>query len=46
MIATFTLTGGTAHAAGVALAFDFTRWKRENYVLVPAVIYNGNRFIR
>lgn len=40
----FKLTEGLANAAGVAVSFDFTRWSRNNYVLVPAVIYNGNRF--
>jgi hypothetical protein len=28
----------------VAVAFDFDDWSRNNYVLVPAVVYNGNRF--
>ena len=44
LTATFTLTEGFAKEAGVALAFDFTEWSRDNYVLVPAVVYNGNRF--
>jgi hypothetical protein len=39
-----TLKEGGALSAGIAAAFDFDRWSRDNYVLVPAVIYNGNRF--
>ncbi|MCX6929240.1 MAG: hypothetical protein NT154_39380, partial [Verrucomicrobia bacterium] len=38
------LMAGAAQPAGVAAAFDFTRWHRDNYVLVPAAVYNGNRF--
>lgn len=41
---TFRFVDGTADAAGVAVAFDFVGWSRNNYVLVPAVVYNGNRF--
>ncbi len=41
---TFKLVKGTAKEAGVAVAFDFADWSRDNYVLVPAVVYNGNRF--
>lgn len=40
----FKLMDGAAQPAGVAVAFDFTRWHRDNYVLVPAAVYNGNRF--
>jgi hypothetical protein len=42
--ATFKLVGGAANAAGVAVAFDFANWSTNNYVLVPGVVYNGNRF--
>lgn len=41
---TFRLVEGTADSSGVAVAFDFAHWSRNNYVLVPAVVYNGNRF--
>ena len=41
---TFKLAGGAAKSAGVAVAFDFADWSTDNYVLVPAVVYNGNRF--
>ncbi len=39
----FKLTDGTAKAAGVAVAFDFAEWSTNNYVLIPASVYNGNR---
>ena len=41
---TFKLAKGTAQSAGVAAAFDFTDWSTDNYILVPAVLYGGNRF--
>lgn len=41
---TFRLVAGAADSAGVAVAFDFPDWSRNNYVLVPAVVYDGNRF--
>jgi len=41
---TFKLAEGVARPAGVAVAFDFTGWSPHNYVLVPAAVYNGNRF--
>jgi autotransporter-associated beta strand protein len=41
---TATLISGQATSAGVAAAFDFGNWSTNNYVLVPASIYNGNRF--
>ncbi len=40
---TFTLTDGFAKSAGVAVAFDFANWSANNYVLIPAAVYNGNR---
>lgn len=40
----FSVTRGKLDSAGVALAFDFTGWSCENYVLMPAYVYNGNRF--
>lgn len=40
----FRLKEGCAQPAGVAAAFDFSRWRRDNYVLVPAAGDNGNRF--
>jgi hypothetical protein len=41
---TFKLNEGVAKSAGIAAAFDFTDWSLDNYILVPAMIYGGNRF--
>ncbi len=38
-----TLKDGGASSAGIAAAFDFAEWNTENYVLIPASVYNGNR---
>jgi hypothetical protein len=38
-----TLKEGQAPASGLAAALDFTRWDPENYVLIPASVYGGNR---
>jgi hypothetical protein len=40
----FRLKSGMAVASGVAVAFDFSNWSADNYVLVPGSVYNGNRF--
>ena len=40
----FTLEKGTATATAVSVSFDFSKWSRDNYVLVPAIMYNGNRY--
>lgn len=42
--ATFTLLSGESKATAVSVSFDFASWSRDNYVLVPASIYNGNRY--
>ncbi|MBN2814381.1 MAG: hypothetical protein JXQ80_09905 [Bacteroidales bacterium] len=42
--ATFKLTSGSEKSAAVAISFDFDQWSTENYVLVPAIVYNGNRY--
>ena len=39
----FKLKKGEALQTGVAVAFDFLNWDSENYVLLPASVYNGNR---
>ncbi len=38
------LQGHLAKAA-VAVELEFGNWSRENYVLLPAAVYNGNRFL-
>jgi len=40
---TFQLTDGNADAAGVSLNVLFDNWSTENYVIMPAAAYNGNR---
>ncbi len=42
--AVFTLTEGMAPSTAVAVSFDFSKWSRDNYVMVPAIVYNGNRY--
>ncbi len=41
---TFQLVNGKATSATVAVSFDFDEWNDENYLMVPAIVYNGNRF--
>lgn len=38
------LSEGTCTSSGLAAIFDFTSWDISNYVLVPSMIYGGNRF--
>jgi hypothetical protein len=40
---TVQIVEGAAMSAGVAVAFDFADWSTNNYVLIPASVYNGNR---
>lgn len=40
---TFRLKEGELSSAGVAVAFDFYKWSLDNYVMIPASVYNGNR---
>lgn len=41
---TFTFTAlRDLHQAGVAVAFDQYDWTSDNYLLIPASVYNGNR---
>lgn len=40
----FQLEEGEAVNAGAAVGFDFADWSPHNYVLLPAVVYNGNRY--
>ena len=35
---------GHASSCALSLAFDLTSWSKENYVLMPGAVYNGNRF--
>jgi len=38
------LNKGHAPSTALSVSFDFSRWSRKNYVLVPASMYNGNRY--
>lgn len=40
----FKVEKGILESGGVAVAFDFKNWNRDNFVLIPAYVYNGNRF--
>lgn len=40
----FKIDKGELQSGGVAVAFDFKDWSRDNFVLIPACVYNGNRF--
>jgi hypothetical protein len=41
---TFQITSGTTQSAGVAINFLFDEWSPDNYIILPAAVYNGNRF--
>jgi hypothetical protein len=41
---TFKLVEGISKETNVGVNFAFAEWSRENYVLMPAAVYNGNRF--
>lgn len=40
----FKLEQGTENSASVAVSFNFSDWSTDNYVLIPGVVYDGNRF--
>jgi len=44
IMASFRVEKGLASSSAVDASFDFGKWSRDNYVLVPASIYNGNRY--
>ncbi|NJD01202.1 MAG: hypothetical protein FIA99_01070, partial [Ruminiclostridium sp.] len=41
---TFIVAKGELKEANVSVNLFFSRWSQENYVLMPAAAYNGNRF--
>lgn len=41
---TWTLEKGSAKSIGVGVDFTFLDWTVDNYVFVPAIVYDGNRF--
>lgn len=40
----FVLINGNETESAVAVELDFGGWSKDNYVLMPAAAYNGNRF--
>lgn len=40
----FKLLKGTEKSSAVSVDFEFGQWSKENYVLLPAAAYNGNRY--
>ncbi len=40
----FRLEKGFEKSAAALVELEFDNWNRENYVLMPAAVYNGNRF--
>lgn len=38
------LVKGHASATALAVDFSFGEWSADNYVLVPGIVYNGNRY--
>jgi len=44
IMASFRVEKGLASSSAVDASFDFGKWSHDNYVLVPASIYNGNRY--
>ena len=41
----FRCVHGNVKQAGVSVDLDFAGWTEKNYVLLPAAVYNGNRFL-
>jgi hypothetical protein len=44
LTATFACAEGAIENASVSLSFVLTDWSLENYLLMPAAVYNGNRY--
>jgi len=41
---TWTVTTGQVESTSVGVVFEFKDWSPENFVMVPAAVYDGNRF--
>ncbi|KAA6309152.1 hypothetical protein EZS27_039299, partial [termite gut metagenome] len=41
---TWTLVKGKANEVAVGVEFSFTEWTSREFVFVPAIVYDGNRF--
>ncbi len=44
LLLTFRLEKGTTESTGVGVAVDIQPWSIDNYVIIPAAVYDGNRF--
>jgi hypothetical protein len=40
----FVCTGGALNHSSLSVNLNFNHWSTENYVMVPAALYNGNRY--
>lgn len=40
----FTLRKGAVPSGSVGVRFDFPQWSKDIYVMMPAAVYNGNRY--
>jgi hypothetical protein len=40
----FSLLEGDAESVGVGVVFDFSEWRNDNYIFLPAAVYSGNDF--
>jgi hypothetical protein len=43
-VATFICVAGSLNSASVGITLNVTNWQASNYVLMPASVYNGNRY--
>lgn len=43
-IVKYTLLGQNASQVSVGVNFNFGEWSTENFVFVPSIVYDGNRF--
>jgi hypothetical protein len=44
VLASFKVTAGSSSSSGTGIELEFGAWNKENYLLVPAALYDGNRF--
>ncbi|MDA3961705.1 MAG: hypothetical protein PF961_13020, partial [Planctomycetota bacterium] len=42
----FCVESGSLSQASLGLRFDCSKWSTDNYLLMPAAVYNGNRYPR
>lgn len=42
--ATFRIVASSARSVAVALEWSVSTWSRDNFVMIPAAAYNGNRY--